>query len=258
MRVLITNDDGILAPGLHALAAELSRIASVTVVAPERERSATGHAITVHKPLRVNDVTLPLPEVTGHIAAYAVNGTPSDCVKIGVEAILAERPDLVVSGINRGPNLGTDIFYSGTVSAAVEALILGLPAIAASVDAFENVDYGPAARFCRILATKVAEHGLPEGTFLNVNMPHLPLDKIRGVRITRPGLRRYRDVFEQRTDLKGKAYYWLGGDVLDPDQDPETDSVAVKEGFISVSPVQFDLTKKDLIEAIQRWNLTLE
>lgn len=256
MHILITNDDGILAAGLHVLAAELGEVADVTVVAPERERSAVGHAITVHKPLRVNDVALPV--TAGEpLTGYAVNGTPSDCVKIGVEALMGERPDLVVSGINRGPNLGTDIFYSGTVSAAVEAIILGLPSIAVSVDAFENVDYRAAAVFSRTLATKVLAHGLPPGTFFNVNVPHRPLEEIKGVRITRPGVRRYRDVFEQRTDLKGKAYYWLGGDVLDPDDDPETDSVAVKEGFISVSPIQFDLYKKDLIEAVRAWNLTL-
>ncbi len=256
MRILVTNDDGILASGIHAVAAELTQIADVMVVAPERERSATGHAITVHKPLRVNDVMLPLPNGTP-LAGHAVNGTPSDCVKIGVEALAEAPPDLVVSGINRGPNLGTDIFYSGTVSAAVEAIILGLPSIAVSVDAFENVDYQPAAVFSRILAAKVAEHGLAPGTFFNVNIPHLPLAEIKGVRITRPGMRRYRDVFEQRVDLKGRAYYWLGGSVDDPDEDPEIDSVALKEGFISVSPVQFDLSKKELIDAVRGWNLSI-
>lgn len=260
LRLLLTNDDGIWAQGLRQLARALAGTGDVTVVAPERERSAMGHAITMHKPLRVNPVPDWLPGVEG-VRAFTVNGTPSDCVKIGAQALVDRLPDCLLSGINRGPNLGMDIFYSGTVSAAVEGLLLGIPAIALSLNVSGTASQAPgpdsyqkAAAFGRMLCRQVVERGLPQRVFLNVNVPFGP---VQGVRITRVGARRYHDVLEERRDLQGRSYYWLGGELVDADQDPASDSVAVRQGYISVSPVRFDLSPPELQELLRSWDLRL-
>lgn len=249
MHILVTNDDGILAPGIRALSAGLSRLGQVTIVAPDRERSATGHAITVHSPLRVKRIS----GLPGH-AAYAVNGTPADCVKLALEGLKIDRPDLVVSGINRGPNLGTDVLYSGTVSAAIEAALLGLPAIAVSLADFRETDYEEAASFAALIAERWHHKRLPPDTLLNVNWPRTTA---RGVKITVLGHRRYENIFDLRTDPWGREYYWLGGAAIN-DEAPESDVWAVENGFASVTPIHFDLTNYRLISEVQSWEIALE
>lgn len=253
MRILITNDDGIYAPGILALRRELLPIAEVTVVAPERPRSASGHAITLHKPLRIDTVALP-----GGGAGYASNGTPSDCVTLGLDVVLGGQADLVLSGINKGANLGFDLTYSGTVSAAMEAAILGVPSIALSV-AGDNPtdDFSVAARFARRLVQVVASEGLDRWTLLNVNVPALPEDRIRGVRITRQGRTQYTDRFDSRTDPWGRPYYWFCGTLKEEGPDAGSDLHAVSEGWVSVTPIRLDMTAEGMLERMRGWNLSL-
>lgn len=249
LTLLVTNDDGILAPGIRALAEGLTRVGRVVVVAPDRERSGTSQAITTHKPLRVDPVDL-----GPGLEAYRVNGTPSDCVKLGIEAILGVKPDFVLSGINSGPNLGTDVLYSGTVSGAIEGLIMGVPSIALSLVLGERNDYQPAARFAAQLVEKLARESLPKDTLLNVNVPDLGEEGIQGVKATRLGSRRYQNMFHKRTDPRGRPYYWMVGQVVELDQDSNTDTAAVGAGYISVTPVQIDLTHYPLLETLKKWS----
>ncbi|HHY46020.1 MAG TPA: 5'/3'-nucleotidase SurE [Firmicutes bacterium] len=251
MRVLVTNDDGIFSDGLIALTRALARIAEVVVVAPDRERSATGHAITVLRPLRVEPVRLPDLDVR----AWAVDGTPSDCVKLAIEALLDERPDVLISGINRGPNLGTDVLYSGTVSAAVEGMILGVDSAAISVAAFENPNYEAAANFAVEITRGIAERGLPPLTILNINVPSAEREEIAGIAITRLGTRKYKDVFDRRVDPRGRTYYWLAGDVVETDQGDDVDSVAIRNRMISVTPICFNLTTEEHLRELSSWGL---
>lgn len=251
MNILITNDDGIFAEGILALAREISKIAKATVVAPDRERSATAHAITMHKPLRVERAELRNCSAEG----WMVNGTPSDCVKLALDALLSVPPDLVLSGINRGPNLGTDVIYSGTVSAAVEAAIYGIPAIAVSVAAYENVSYDYPARFVRKLCEALREKEFPKDTLLNVNIPPLEEEDIAGVLITRLGNRKYKNCFDRRQDPRGKIYYWLAGEVEEDLKDETSDVWAIKNNYISITPIHFDLTNYEVIDRIKKWEL---
>lgn len=248
MRILVTNDDGIHADGLLALADALSDTASVTIVAPERERSAGGHAITLHKPLRITRVNIShtLAEV------YGTNGTPADCVVLGLLDVVEEVPDCVVAGINRGPNLGEDLMYSGTVSAAMEAAIMGVPAFAISVADYDAADFDVAARFAADLAVRIGRAGLPEESFLNVNVPNLPADQIRGAKVTSLGRRRYKGRLEKREDPRGRTYYWLGGDPTATDLTEATDTGAVANGWISVTPLHFDLTHFALMDEMRK------
>lgn len=249
MRVLITNDDGIRAPGLRALVDARPDDAEVWVMAPDRERSATGQAITIHKPLRVDAV--PFGE---GVHGFQLNGTPSDCVKVGTE-LMESAPDIVLAGINRGSNLGTDVMYSGTVSGAIEAAIYDIPAIALSLDNFaadEPADYQAAAEVGWTLARRLVDEGLPTGTLLNVNVPALP--QPRGWRATRLGMRRYRDVLHRRLDPRGRVYYWMAGEIEDADGDDESvDTVAVRNGYVSITPISFDLTKYEALDAVRAW-----
>ena len=254
MKILLTNDDGIYADGLRAVCAELSKIGEVFVVAPDREMSATGHGITIHKPLRVEEIA----SFAYAKRAWAVDGTPSDCVKLAVECLLKEnRPDIVLSGINRGPNLGTDVLYSGTVSAAIEGVILGVPSVAISLTAFENPYYDFAAVFSRTIVTRVLKEGLPPDTLLNINVPSLPRQDLAGIEVTRLGVRRYRNVFDKRMDPRGKTYYWLAGEVVETDDEPDTDSMAIKNNMISITPIHFDLTRLDMMDMIRDWEIKL-
>jgi 5'-nucleotidase len=255
MVILITNDDGIMAEGIAALCSAFARRGhhEVFVAAPDRERSATGHAITMHQPLRVDEVVIPGLTAT---TSWSVSGTPADCAKLAVKALMSTSPAVVVSGINRGPNVGTDVFYSGTVSAAVEAAMLGIPAIAVSLAAFENLDYGPAAEFAVTLAEIVATHGLPNNTILNVTVPALPAADIAGVAVTKLGAARYEDTFERRMDPRGRAYYWLTGELHTSDEGPNTDVGAIRRNLISVTPMHLDLTHYDFMKALTSWCLT--
>jgi len=253
LNILISNDDGINSLGLITLPQTISEIANVTVVAPDRERSATAHAITMHKPLRVEEVEIPGCKVL----AYKVNGTPSDCVKLALEALLDETPDLVLSGINRGPNLGTDVIYSGTVSAALEAALLGIPGIALSVAGHENVEFNHAADFAKRLIQQVAKKEFPKDTLLNVNIPNVGPENIAGIAVTHLGTIKYKNSFERRTDPRGKVYYWLAGEAVEDINDKGADVWAIKNNYISVTPILIDLTKYDIIDTIKEWDLKL-
>jgi len=253
VRVLITNDDGIGSPGLAALVHAFDAASEVYVVAPEHERSATGHAITLHKPLRAHP-----SGIAGSAAqAWATNGTPADCVALGMLDLLGSRPDIVVSGINVGPNMGRDLTYSGTVSGAMEGAIFGVPSIAVSIGSFRNPVFTTAAQFAVDLAQAIIRYGLPEDTLLNVNVPNLPGPQIAGVAITRQGTKRYISRLEKRTDPRGRTYYWLTGEPAPQMDDEGTDSWALARGQISVTPIGLDLTSERLREVIARWPLAV-
>ena len=254
MRILLTNDDGILAPGILAAKAVLDEIAEVVVVAPERQRSAAGHAITLHKPIRLTPTTLP-DGTTGH----ACSGTPTDCVTLGYEIVMESRCDLVLSGINAGANLGWDLTYSGTVSAAIEGAVLGLPAIAISL-VLENggpapPDFGAAARFTARLAKQLCKAPMPRATLLNVNVPHRPEAELRGVTVTHQGRREYVDRILAREDPSGRPYYWLSGSLREDVPDPGSDVHSVLEDRISVTPVHLDMTAYSLLDVVRAWDL---
>ncbi|HHV43333.1 MAG TPA: 5'/3'-nucleotidase SurE [Firmicutes bacterium] len=257
MLILVTNDDGINAPGIWALARAMQELGRVMIVAPSEEKSGTGHSITVHRPLRVEQV-----RSCDGLEAYVVNGTPADCVKLGMEGLSNESPNIVVSGINRGPNLGTDVLYSGTVSGAMEGAILGAVAMAISVDLDHNppedFDYEPAARIAKQLVERFSREALPKETLLNVNVPAVPYEAIKGIKFTRLGTRRYRDVFDKRLDPRGRVYYWMAGDVVDLDPDPMTDTATVKEGYVSITPIHYDLTEYNLLEEMKHWHIDLD
>jgi 5'/3'-nucleotidase len=245
--ILLTNDDGIGAGGLCRLADELASVGRVAVIAPDREQSASSHALTLHRPLRVN---------RHEENVFSVDGTPTDCVNLGILNLLPERPGLVVSGINRGMNLGDDITYSGTVAAAFEGTLLGIPSFAVSQQAGrEDPDFSQAARFAASLAVRILERPLPSGTLLNVNVPR---GTARGVRPTRQGRRTYHQGVVERTDPSGRQYYWLGGIPPRWDEDPESDFAAIRDGFISLTPLHLDLTHYALLKEMGRWELALE
>ncbi|MFH0801171.1 MAG: 5'/3'-nucleotidase SurE [bacterium] len=252
MHFLVTNDDGVFAEGLTALVRELRKIAKVTVVAPDRERSAVGHALTFFDPIRVQKI-----REEKRVKVYSCDGTPSDCVLLGIYSLMDERPDLVVSGINKGGNLGDDITYSGTVSAAMEGIIHGVPSFAVSVASFQDVRFDVAARWARIIAGKIMREGLPPRTFLNVNVPNLPAEEIKGFSITRQG----RSIYEQRVlkrfDPRGTEYYWLTGELPTGEPEDGTDFEAVFRGFVSITPVHLCLTDFSQMERLKKWNLTL-
>lgn len=245
MLILVTNDDGIHTPGIGVLAEKLAGIARVVVVAPDRERSAVGHSLTLHSPLRAEEI---------RPGFYAVDGTPTDCVNLGIHGLLSERPRLVVSGINRGGNLGDDITYSGTVAAAFEATLMGVPAFAVSLESgpFTAADFEIAALFSVTLAQEVLRRGLPPDTFLNVNVP---AGNPRGVRLTRQGKRLYGDVVVENVDPRGRKYYWLGGGELGFQNVEGTDFHAVNEECISVTPLHLDLTNYRSFEDLTAWDL---
>jgi len=241
--VLVTNDDGVHAAGLAALARALDDLADVYVLAPEREQSACGHSLTLHRPLRVEPV---------RERWFAVNGTPSDCVNLGVLGFLPERPVLIVSGINHGTNLGDDVTYSGTVSAAMEGILLGVPSVAVSL--VPGGDFAEAGRAARLVAARVLVEGLPPKTFLNVNVPAVPA---RGIRVTRLGHRVYSGRIVEQTDPRGRTHYWIGGGEPAWELLEGSDMAAVNEGFVSVTPLHLDLTSHRALVEMREWSPTL-
>ncbi len=253
MKILLTNDDGIHAPGIQALRRVLEQRedTEIYIVAPDRERSGSGHSITFNSPLRVEEVNYSKT----HVKGFSVNGTPSDCVKLALKAILPVVPDLIISGINDGPNLGTDVLYSGTVSAAIEGIMLGVPAIAVSLASFGSRDYGYAARFSSRMLDKLSKKPLPARTLLNINIPMGAEADICGLVITRLGVRQYEHVFDRRTDPFGRTYYWLAGELLEVEHDPIADIAVVKEGKVSVTPLHFDLTDYHIMDSLSSWEL---
>lgn len=252
MHILVTNDDGVLAPGLLALAQEMRLLGKVSVLAPDHNWSASGHVKTMHRPLRVKEVTL-----ADGTSALASDGAPSDCVALGLLGLLPEKVDLVVSGINPNANIGHDVTYSGTVTAAMEAVIGGVPGIAVSLHSPENhpgaLDYGPAARAARRIAQTLMAQKVDPRIVLSVNVPYLPDEQLRGILITRQGLRVYRDRLDRRMDPRHHPYYWIGGDAPTAIPDDGTDFGAVAQGYVSVTPLQLDLTAFEAIPLMQAW-----
>ena len=248
MKILVSNDDGIGAPGLRALAEALGTLGEVTVVAPDRERSAAGHSLTLHRPLRASRLDRNW---------YSVDGTPTDAVALALKGLLAHPPDLVVAGINEGANLGDDVTYSGTVAAAAEATLDGRPAIAVSLaTGGDGRHLETAAHYAVVLAAEVARRGLPAGTLLNVNVPNLPRGDVRGVIFTRQARRRYSETIVEKVDPRGKTYYWIGGGPPDWEAGEGTDYHAVRSGAVSVTPLHLDLTHYGALEVLRAWDLS--
>jgi 5'-nucleotidase len=261
LKLLVSNDDGVFALGVRTLANTLAQAGhDVTVVCPERERSATGHGLTLHQPIRAEIVDAIFhPKVT----AWSCSGTPADCVKFALSAVLDRRPDVVLAGINHGSNLGTDILYSGTVSAAMEGALEGISSIAVSLCSFTSQDFQPAADFALNLVNQLGDRQMPQPTLLNVNVPPVNTQEIAGVLITRQGLRRYIESFQKRLDPRGKSYYWLAGEVIEDIEQPEhinlpphipTDVQAIRQNYITITPLQYNLTDVPLVEYLQQDN----
>ena len=250
MKILLTNDDGIYAEGLWALYETFARQHSVTVVAPDRERSAVGHGITLHQPLRATRV-----KVNSGNLGFAVNGTPADCIKIGLMEILDSKPDLVISGINPSANVGVNINYSGTVAAAKEAALYKVPAIAVSLHGRQVTNYNYAALFTEVLAENVIKKGLPFGTILNVNIPDIPMNDIAGVRISRQGTALYAEYIDKRVDPRNRTYYWHGHVSQNSFNNPEIDGAALDENFISITPLKCDMTDYKMFDELKRWDI---
>lgn len=248
-RFLLSNDDGIHAPGLLALAEVLLEFGSVAIVAPDRERSASSHALTIGTPLRVNEVEFPLAVEL----AMSVNGTPADCVKLALEQLLPVPPVMVLSGINRGANLGVDVYYSGTVAAAMEGTFSGLPAVSFSLATHRSdADYAAGQPWIRRVLAALLQWPPLDRTLVNVNLPDLPAATIKGVRPTRLGYGRYREGFERRTDPRGRPYYWMKGELEILDRSPDTDLMAVEAGWISVTPIGLDRTDRATLAEFSR------
>ena len=247
--ILVSNDDGINAPGIKALATALNEVGECYVVAPHEEQSGVSHAITIRHPVRAHKVPF---EVNGNpLEAYAVEGTPVDCVKLAIDQLLPRMPDLVVSGINQGPNAAINTIYSGTVSAALEGAILGINAIAFSLNAWKGGDFYAGAESIRSIVGSVLQKPLPMGVLLNVNIPDLPANEIKGVSVTRQAESRWQESFVERIDPMNKPYYWISGQFVDLDEGEDTDLAALRAGWVSVTPVRPDLTAHDLIEQVK-------
>ena len=244
MRFLLTNDDGIYAKGLSALYQELSKDADCLIVAPEIEQSAVGHAITIFRPLMVRQA-----RKDGHVLGYAVAGTPADCVKLGIRELSDKPVDLVVSGINRGANVGINVIYSGTVSAATEGAIMGVPSMAVSLDSYDsNADFTVAAKFARKMASFLLKGPPGENIPVNINIPALPESEIKGVVVAKQGRARLIESYERRVDPRENIYYWLTGETqLSDQEDPHSDACALRQGWITITPVYYDLTRHDVL-----------
>ncbi|RYY08543.1 MAG: 5'/3'-nucleotidase SurE [Chitinophagaceae bacterium] len=250
--ILVTNDDGISAPGIRALISVMKEIGEVVVVAPDSPQSATGHAITINNTLHINKINID-PDVE---TEYSCSGTPVDCVKFAVNEILKRKPDLCVSGVNHGSNSSINVIYSGTLSAAVEAGIEGIPAIGFSLLDYDwNADFEPAKPFIKKIAEEVLEKGLTEGVILNVNFPKLAEKDIRGIKVCRQAKAMWVERFDKRQNPQGKDYYWLTGEFVNMDKGEDTDEWALENGFISMVPVQFDLTAYHAMQQLNTWKL---
>ena len=271
--ILICNDDGIYAPGIMALYEAVRDIGKVTVVAPDAEQSAVGHAITLSNPIKIKRVRR-----NAHFEGYAVVGTPADCIKLAVTVLLERPPDLIISGINLGPNVGISVIYSGTVSAATEGAILGIPSMAISLATFEDPLWETAAHVARRLTQELivrglpsnvsrrsllakgearAQEGLPADTLLNVNVPNRPLNQVKGLAVTRMGRSRFAEIFHKRTNPRGDTYYWMDGELKIIGDTEGTDIQALADGFVSMTPIWFDLTHIAVLPTLRDWNLSL-
>ena len=251
-KILISNDDGIFSQGIFDLVNELKKIGEVVVVAPDKQQSAVGHAITMNYPIRAIPYNF-----DGNINGFAVDGTPADCVKLAIKYLLSEIPDIIVSGINHGSNTAISVIYSGTVSAATEGTILGIPSIAISLATFGTCDFTYAAKFSREITKLVLKNKLPEGTLLNINIPPISESEIKGVKITRQGKSLWDDTFDIRKDPSNKEYFWLTGNlkILDKDEDVDVDEIAVLNKYISITPIQYDLTDYKMFKKLKKWKI---
>lgn len=247
-RILVSNDDGIFSKGIRTLVEELEKLGHVDVVAPNTQQSAVGHALTVAVPLRIER-----HEHNNKFFGWAVNGTPADCVKLAARQILPYKPDILVSGINHGRNTAISLVYSGTVSGATEGTMLGIPSIAVSLDDFSSeADFTAAAKFARRIAEQVLERGLPPGVLLNVNVPALPEEKIRGIRVVSQGESYWDDRYDERVDPMERTYYWLHGDYVMVGE--ESDDHALNDGFVSITPIHYRLTDEEMLQELRSWD----
>ena len=248
-QILLTNDDGINAPGIAALYNAISGIGDCTVVAPAKECSASGHSITINKPIRVEKVNNGLPE-----AGWAIGGTPADCIKFAVKKILKKKPDLIISGINQGSNTAVNTIYSGTVAGASEGGLMNIPSFAISIAAYDYRNFSAAEEVAQIIAHKLLNNELPDYTFLNVNVPPVPKDKIAGIRITHQGKTRYNEIFDEHVDSSGGKAFWLRGEKILLEHSDDSDEIAVSNNFVAVTPLQHDLTDYQTLEHLHKWD----
>lgn len=248
MKILISNDDGIHAQGIKTLYHTIQDMADIDVVAPDSERSAVGHGITLQDPIKMRE-----EQLNGDFFGYAISGTPADCVKLATCALLPQPPDFVISGINLGPNAGIAVIYSGTVSAATEGTILGIPSMALSLNTFTNPQWDTAAHVSRIMTHKMMKTSLPEDVLLNVNIPNVPISDLQGYRVTRMAKSHYVERFDERVDPRGNHYYWLDGDLIQTDAPEGTDLEALEAGYVSITPIGLDLTRYDAMDALKGW-----
>ena len=246
--ILVTNDDGVTSPALEVLVPAIEDLGEVWVFAPDREQSGVGHGISLHRPLRVKEV---------RERWYMIDGTPTDCVLLATREFMDRKPDLILSGINSGPNLGDDVTYSGTVAGAYEGMLLGIPSIALSNASYDPTDYQTAAKCAAIIARHVLENGLPKDTVLNVNIPNLPFEELKGIAITKQGLREFEDEVIRREDPRGNPYYWIGGYRPKGLIDPGTDIEAIEHNQVSVTPLHRNLTNLDAFEVLKARNMQL-
>lgn len=244
--ILVSNDDGVHAAGLKRLVASLRVLGRVVIVAPDQERSAASHSITLHRPLRVERVRRDV---------YSVDGTPTDCIMLAIHEILDDMPDLVVSGINHGANLGDDIHYSGTVSAAYEGGIMGIASMAVSLVGRGKLKLAKAGEVAALIAKRVLKDGLPRGVILNVNVPNIPSRDVKGIVFTKQGKRNYGGVIVEKEDPRGRKYYWIGGDEQGFEDIPGSDCNAVLDGFVSVTPLRVNLTDGATLKKLTGWKL---
>jgi len=250
--ILVTNDDGIHAPGIRALAKAMDEIGEVVVIAPSNEQSAVGHSITLYSPIRVVDHNF--GGDMSHIPAMGITGTPCDCMKLALHELLHRKPDLAVSGINKGSNVAINVIYSGTISAATESSVNGIDSVAFSLDTTNiNADYSPAAKYAKLIAGKVLRSQLPRGVVLSTNIPDIPQSEIKGIKITRQARSQWEEVFVGRKDPSNKPYYWYRGMLNILDDSSDTDSTVVDEGYVSITPLQYDRTAHGCIDVMKTW-----
>ncbi|MBT3250225.1 MAG: 5'/3'-nucleotidase SurE [Candidatus Marinimicrobia bacterium] len=250
--ILLTNDDGIFAPGLQILYDSISTFGETWVVAPDKERSGAGHAITLTEPLRVQEL-----DNYKMSNAFQCSGTPADCVKLAIQNILPHPPDMVISGINQGANSGSYVIYSGTVSAAVEGMISGIPSFAISLDSHNSPDFDFSGKIARNIAENIVRNGLPEKTILNVNIPSGDIDDIKGIKITKHGNSMFHDSYDKRLDPRNRHYFWMNGKRAVIDENDDVDNEALKQGYVSVTPLKFNFTDKDAMSIISKWDLNI-
>ncbi len=253
MNILVTNDDGIYAKGIRALVEALSGLGKVFVVAPDSQKSACGHGITIHDPVMVREASF-----EGAEKAWSVSGTPADCVKLGSSMLIPDKIDILFSGINQGGNMGTDILYSGTVSGAIEGILLGIPSVAVSLDSHTGDDFEASQKISRTVCKKMMTKELERETLLNINVPYVSKDRIKGVQITKLGIREYTESFQERKDPRGRVYYWYSGTPKNVFSEEDTDVMAVEKEYISITPIHFDLTNYRIINDVKDWGIRYE